>query len=266
MQEKIIKLTENNGYVIAYDVNVEHLLENFNYVSSQEIKSMNKHPQSVFLTDLISTALRGRTDDFERIDHDELLDALKKFNHVIFTNYLKKIEVLLFDNQLAFFEREVSIVDQAFDHYGITGIFVLDTKEGRTEINNKDHIDVYGKIRDLFAKRIATLKNEQANPLLKLKKPNQKLAWLLRTGVIDATARKFKEPDADDRRINTTEAARALQQDYPEINVDTIRLALDAIYKTNPSNKKNHPYNSKSNKKLINELEEYFQLPLTTFL
>lgn len=83
----------------------------------------------------------------------------------------------------------------------------------------------------------------------------QKIAWLYELGVIDTIINQCREGE-----IIVLRRASNIINSFTDINKDTLRKCLEAIYLPNPSNKKNNPLKNTTTTIYISDLREKFKL------
>lgn len=88
------------------------------------------------------------------------------------------------------------------------------------------------------------------------KKENQKLAWLYELGVLELIKNRFTKNNSTNYR-----KAGEVIASFTDINSETVRKALDALYNSNPNNK-NNPTNSKSSKEFVLKRLKEFKLEI----
>ncbi len=92
-------------------------------------------------------------------------------------------------------------------------------------------------------------------PEAEYKTQAQKLAWLYKLGVLQTILNQCKEGET----YNYTRAANIIHS-FTEINIDTIRQGMRAIYQPNENNNKNNPLNNPDNKLFVANMTEKFKL------
>ena len=109
---------------------------------------------------------------------------------------------------------------------------------------------------DDFLKGLERSSNPEGEiPDVEFKSETQKIAWLYELGVLDLIVNKFKV----DETYNMSRAAKVVNS-FSKIHSETIRKALEAIYKPNEHNKKNNPLNNPETNIALSALKLKFDI------
>jgi hypothetical protein len=92
-------------------------------------------------------------------------------------------------------------------------------------------------------------------PEFEFKSIAQKVSWLHELGVLQTILNRCKQGET----YNWSRAANIINS-FTDINNDTIRKGLMAIYDTNKGNEKNNPLNNADNKRYVSEMLNKFKL------
>lgn len=151
-----------------------------------------------------------------------------------------------------------SILSSPIQFYTILkGEFGFKVKDWKDKVINNAELPSFFEIKSMFISDMATKEFSTIEPLpeYEFKRDIQKMAWLNELGILKPILERCKEGGS----YNYYRAVNVIQS-FTDISKDAIKNALEAIFKPNEGNKKNHPLNNPKNKLFVSEMIEKFKL------